>query len=250
MGEKNATLVHLLLTANIAVFLLQLYLDPGSGIVQEYVLTAEHIFEQERYEVFITASFLHGGIAHLVNNMIFLYLLGKLCERTYGTVKTGIIYFSAVILGGLSFILLFPQESAVGASAGVFGLATAAMLGAPEKTIFDEVPLLHYFTVPVIRNVFSTVLIATLFLVLPNLLNAFNLAGNVAHIAHIGGMAAGALFAFLWFPEKAKKGFWAFVIFAGFALLLIMSPTEQARQIAIYGIIGFAALLRLFYMLV
>ena len=55
---------------------------------------------------FFTPMFLHGGIRHLLNNLVYQALAGSLLERKYGTKKFGICYllfgFSGNVMSALS----------------------------------------------------------------------------------------------------------------------------------------------------
>lgn len=242
-------ITHALVLLNVAVFLLQVFMW-DQAFVEQYVLTKDAIVVQHQYERLFIASVLHADITHLGMNVVFLYFLGRICERAYGHIVTVAIYASGVVVGGLAFIYMFPGQSAVGASAGVFGLAGAAMLGAPEESLFEDIPLLDILALPVLRNFSSAIVISTVFLVLPNLLNTFNLADNVAHISHVGGLAAGALYAFLLKPEHAKKGIVVFLIFSGFIAVLLMDVSQDAQTYAVIGMLAVAVLLRLVLALV
>jgi len=72
----------------------------------------------------LTAIFTHGGVVHIMSNMIFLFVYGfRLEERDY-TAKG--IYFAYIFTGILSTILSGPligvNVISVGASGAIFGL--------------------------------------------------------------------------------------------------------------------------------
>lgn len=258
-------LTHYLILSNIGVFLglpayILLTTDAGSAaeaatriddLYEQYHLSHETIMEDEEYYRFITSGFLHAGPVHLVSNMVGLYLLGKLCEEVFGGVQTAIIYVVSMVAGGLLFIT-FVEDPAVGASGAVFGLAGAAILGAPTKTVLSEVPLLQYIAyIPLVRNLFSAVFLGTAFLVVPELLHIagfMDAAENVAHLGHAGGALGGALIAILTRAEEAKTGFWFFLFFAGAATAFFLLPDGSDEQMVVGGaMIGGALLLRLLY---
>src|SRR5690625_5314343 len=69
----------------------------------------------------ITSMFLHVGILHFIINMFALYYLGMTVEKTFGSIRFLIIYFTSGIGGGLGSFM-FSQSVADGASGALFGL--------------------------------------------------------------------------------------------------------------------------------
>lgn len=84
------------------------------------------IFTGGEYYRLFTAMFLHYGIAHLISNMLFLYVFGSGIEKYYGKLKLLIIYLGSGLMGNLLFCLV-SEGIAAGASGAVFGLAGAVL---------------------------------------------------------------------------------------------------------------------------
>jgi membrane associated rhomboid family serine protease len=72
--------------------------------------------------------FVHGDLAHLANNMLFLLLVGPFVERLLGSMRFALVYLFAGLGGGLLGMGTSPQHVVVGASAAVFGVY-GALLG-------------------------------------------------------------------------------------------------------------------------
>jgi membrane associated rhomboid family serine protease len=72
--------------------------------------------------------FLHGNLAHLASNLLFLLLIAPLVERLLGNVRFALVYLFAGLGGGLLVMGTYPQHVVVGASAAVFGVY-GALLG-------------------------------------------------------------------------------------------------------------------------
>jgi rhomboid protease GluP len=72
--------------------------------------------------------FVHGDLAHLAVNMLFLLLIGSFVERLIGSVRFALIYLFAGVGGGLLAMGTSPQHVVVGASTAVFGIY-GALLG-------------------------------------------------------------------------------------------------------------------------
>jgi membrane associated rhomboid family serine protease len=83
-------------------------------------------YAAQPYTMFFTYSFLHGGIVHLVVNMISLWSLGNAVLSRVGQVSFVILYFGASLGGSAVFGVLAPTlRPMVGASGSLFGLLGA-----------------------------------------------------------------------------------------------------------------------------
>src|SRR3954470_23064424 len=81
----------------------------------------------------LTSMFMHGGIAHIFGNMLFLWIFGDNVEDALGHVRYLIFYLLCGIIAGLSHVfataalagnessLLVPSLGASGAISGVLG---------------------------------------------------------------------------------------------------------------------------------
>jgi rhomboid protease GluP len=76
---------------------------------------------QGEYWRLLTATFLHGGIAHLAMNSFSLFILGPDTERVYGTGYFLALYFLSGLAGSIMSYAFSPSPS-VGASGAIFGL--------------------------------------------------------------------------------------------------------------------------------
>ncbi len=80
-----------------------------------------------QYWRLITATLLHGSVAHLVGNAVALYILGMVCEHAFGRAQFVLLYAASGIAGSLLSIMASPGPS-VGASGAIFGLQAAAIV--------------------------------------------------------------------------------------------------------------------------
>jgi rhomboid family protein len=149
------------------------------------------------YLTLITSLFMHGGIAHLFGNMLFLWIFGDNIEHTMGHVRYAIFYLVCGILASLSHVfatvmlatdassLLIPSLGASGAISGVLG---AYILLHPTRRV--TVILFRFLTdVPAYVAIgiwFAFQLISGL-----GMLGGGSQQGGVAYAAHIGGFIAG-----------------------------------------------------------
>ena len=80
-----------------------------------------------QYWRLLSATWLHGGLDHLVSNTIALYILGMICEHAFGRSQYFVLYVLSG-LGGSILSLLISEGPSVGASGAIFGLQGAAIV--------------------------------------------------------------------------------------------------------------------------
>ena len=184
--------VKMLLWANVGVFLLTALAPPlylvvmrVFGLTPQLVLTRLWIWQP------VTYMFLHGGITHILFNMLILWMFGVHLERIWGSRFFLRYYFITGIGAGLATIgagllpFAFAEPTylvpTIGASGAIYGLLLAFALYNPET------PILMFFLFPVPAKYFVMILGAIAFLSVPR-------GGGVAHIAHLGGLVVGYLY--------------------------------------------------------
>ena len=151
------------------------------------------------YLTLFTSMFMHGGIAHIAGNMLFLWIFGDNIEDRLGHIKYVIFYLLCGIVASLAHVfttgvfatdpesLLVPSLGASGAISGVMG---AYLLLHPKRRV--TVILFRFLTdVPAYVAIgiwFAFQLISGL-----GLLGGGSELGGVAYAAHIGGFIAGVV---------------------------------------------------------
>jgi rhomboid protease GluP len=101
-------------------------LDSAEALVGFGALSRPEVFAGQLWRL-ESATWLHGGLNHLVSNAIALFILGMICEHAFGRAQ----YFTLYVLSGLggSFLsLLLSEGPSVGASGAIFGLQGAAIV--------------------------------------------------------------------------------------------------------------------------
>ncbi len=141
----------------------------------------------------ITYGFLHGGLMHLLFNMLALYMFGGELERLFGARRYSNLYFLSVItaaLTQLAFAALSGSEPypTVGASGGVFGLLLAYGYYFPNRTV-----MLLFPPIPLPARIF-----VMLYGGLELYLGITGTQEGVAHFAHLGGMLGAWLLILYW----------------------------------------------------
>lgn len=148
----------------------------------------------------LTCTFLHGGWMHFLGNMWFLHIFGDNVEDRLGHGAYFFFYLACGVLASGTHLVtnadsLMPTIGASGAIAGVMG---AYLLLYPHAKVLTLIPIFYFIQTAVIP--------APVFLGIWFLLQFFQgtfaiaakQAGGVAWWAHIGGFAAGFLFALFW----------------------------------------------------
>jgi membrane associated rhomboid family serine protease len=142
----------------------------------------------------LTAVFMHGGIAHLLGNMWFLWIFGDNVEDALGHFRYAVFYLLTGLLASLAHVAttfalggngLVPSLGASGAISGVLG---GYILLHPHRRV--RVLLLRMVTeVPAFVAVglwFAFQLVSGL-----GMLGGGSQEGGVAYGAHVGGFVAG-----------------------------------------------------------
>jgi len=127
--------------------------------------------------------FLHGGWLHILANSYCLYILGPILERVYGYGRYLTIYVAAG-MGGAFLSMSVLRNVSVGASGAIFGIAGAMLVTGYVHR--DVIP-------PRWGRAFGRGMIP--FIVL-NLALGFSVHG-IDNWGHLGGLATGALLAFV-----------------------------------------------------
>lgn len=142
-----------------------------------------------------TSMFMHGGLAHLLGNMLYLWIFGDNVEDALGHVKYLFFYLLCGVLASLSHVfstVIFGGGMYI-PSLGASG-AISAMLGAYLRLYPGKNVHLWIFFLIVSVPAFISVGIWFAFQVV-NGLGALGgqEAGGVAYAAHIGGFVFGLL---------------------------------------------------------
>ncbi len=159
----------------------------------------------------LTSMFMHGGIAHIIGNMIFLFVFGDNIEDKYGRIKYVLIYIGWGVAAALAHSAYAVstgegQIPAVGASGAISGVLGAYMVMFPRARIFTVIAAFFLYTVriPVLIYIPLWFALQVIFAVIGQLGPAGE--AGVAYLAHIGGFVAGVATGFAWkaLPDSIK----------------------------------------------
>lgn len=236
------TVVKNLLIINVIMFLL-MYTGMGNFMGQPMTkLLGLHYFASPLFQPWqlVTHMFMHGGLGHLALNMLGLFMLGPPLEYRWGSQRFLTFYMVTGIGAGLLYSgahafeyfrlveLLSPAEVAevkdrvvsqvwytgypeamydlgrllsmpmVGASGALYGVLLAFGMTYPNVEL-----MVFPLFIPIKAKYF--VLILGGIAVAMAYINADG--DNVAHLAHLGGMAMGYVMIRLW-RHRDQRNFW------------------------------------------
>src|SRR5262245_19665666 len=100
--------------------------DSAERLVAFGALSRPEVFAGQWWRL-ESATWLHGGLNHLVSNAIALFILGMICEHAFGRGQYFVLYVASG-LGGSVLSLLNSEGPSVGASGAIFGLQGAAIV--------------------------------------------------------------------------------------------------------------------------
>ena len=153
----------------------------------------EPIYSGQSTLMFLTYALLHGGLFHLIGNMVAVLALGGIVVARVGQKGFMLLYAVSVFGGALGYTMLSSAEAPmVGASGAVFGL-----IGAWK---FWEWQMRQHFGSP-LRPLWRSLL----GLLLLNVVLWLLLSGLLAWEAHLGGFIAGVLFAAIATPSLRHR---------------------------------------------
>jgi len=70
----------------------------------------------------LSAMFLHGGMTHLLMNMVSLYIIGRGMELYFSKPAYLLVYLFSGLLGALASLAVHPESVGIGASGAIFGV--------------------------------------------------------------------------------------------------------------------------------
>lgn len=196
---------YALIAANVAVFLYQVTLPPNAykAFLMANAMIPMRIpqflagymgFKMAFYPMF-TSMFLHGGLMHLLGNMLFLYVFGDNVEDYFGHLSYLLFYLVCGIGSGLihSLFNLTSSLPALGASGAISGVMGAYAVLFPRARVLM---LFFVFLVPVPAYFVLGYWFLLQFLSGIGEFGA-SASGGVAWWAHIGGFLMGMVIALM-----------------------------------------------------
>lgn len=209
LAQPKATLA--LSLAIVAVFVYELFVPET---LLSLAFQPRHIIEL-RLAPIVASWFMHLSLAHLLGNLLFLYVFGRVVEAELGSAKLALVYFSSAIISTL--IAAAFDQGGIGASGAIAGLIATAILLRPFYITY----ILAGIPLPILLLGWAAIIGDVTGLLAPR-------QSNIGYAAHIGGYAALTLLVWLLKSERArfKRGL---VINLVFVLVMALGYLLLAR---------------------
>jgi membrane associated rhomboid family serine protease len=146
-----------------------------------------------------TSLFFHGGVVHLLGNMVYLWVFGDDVEEHFGPAKYILFYIACGAAGSLSHTLMYPGSPipSIGASGSIAGVLGAFLVFHPRARIVTLFPIVVSWALAEIPAlVFLPIWFALQFINgWAALSSQTQQMVGIAWWAHIGGFVFGAIVA-------------------------------------------------------
>jgi len=192
---KITPVVKWLLIINIGVFLVSIMIrSVGNFFIDWFSVYPATIGMSLQLWRLVTYQFLHdtSGFGHIFVNMLGLFFFGPMLERTWGSKRFLIFYLICGATGGVLYPILahagwLDKGPLVGASGSILGILAAGAILFPHVRVY--VWGIFPMKLMVLALIFAAISILTL-------LQPDQFGNGGGQAAHLGGMAAGAIYVF------------------------------------------------------
>jgi membrane associated rhomboid family serine protease len=211
IGDQNANrrtlpvVTYGLIAVNVVVFLVELNQPDPQSYIFRWGAVPLRVSHGLALETLVTSTFLHAGWAHLLGNMLFLFVFGDNVEDAFGHVRYLFFYLACGVLANLGQTVLAPAAGlpGVGASGAISGVLAAYLLmfgTNPVRVLIGIIPAV----VP--AYVMIGVWILLQFVNGVAAVGATAQTGGIAYGAHIGGFVGGLLMTPFLRPARPSAG--------------------------------------------
>ena len=183
---------EMIITSNFSNKLAQFVLFTNYGAIPNLILSGQNL------PSLFSSMFMHGSIAHIIGNMIFLYVFGDNLEGRFGHYKYLVIYLIWGIIASFAHSIYAVSTGsgnvpAIGASGAISGVLAAYLVFFPHAKI-NTIVLAFFITsirIPALAFIPIWFIMQLIFALIGQ-------SGGVAYVAHIGGFLAGVGTAYIW----------------------------------------------------
>jgi membrane associated rhomboid family serine protease len=221
--RRFPVLTYALIAINILVFLWELSLPPAAlePVLMNLSVVPANVsrnpFSLETILDILRSMFFHAGWAHLLGNLLYLYLFGDNVEDRLGRLLYLVLYFGSGFAAVLAQVAITPTSPIVlvGASGAIAGVLGSYLAFFPGVRVRGIVPLFYIG----MWSEWPAWLVIGLWFVVQLLSGVASLGvatgGGVAFFAHIGGFVLG-------------------IILTWFLMLFVPQPSPDYRRQVLY----------------
>lgn len=183
-----------LIIINVIVFVAQLVFDSSIGLTNLFALYPYSSGLFKPYQL-VTFMFTHSpdNFFHIIFNMYALWIFGSVLERVWGPKRFLIFYLVCGLASGLTQMFL-TNGAAIGASGAIMGLLAGFAYLFPNTQFF-----ILPFPFPIKAKYMAAIYAAI------DLFGGFSGTDDIAHFAHLGGLAMGFILVIFWNRTNKKR---------------------------------------------
>jgi len=145
-GGHRPVVTYTFLVLNALVFFWQLGDPDGNGYAMAYAAIPANVMAGEDWFTLLTSQFMHGGVMHLLGNMLFLWIFADNIEATIGSPTFLLFYLLGGIAASIGHIAVdplspIPMLGASGAISAVLGAYVVLFPKSRIKAFFLFIPV-------------------------------------------------------------------------------------------------------------
>lgn len=208
--HKVPFVTYLLILLNILVFIFQTTLvgNSESFIYQFAFIPARltTVLSLTNITKIFSSMFMHAGLAHIIGNMLYLWIFGDNVEDRLGSFRYFIFYITGGLVATLAHVLTNPNSKVptVGASGAIAAVLGAYFVLYPQQKVLTLIPLGFFLRMTLL----PAGLVLGAWFILQLFQGVVSLGGpdvgGIAFWAHIGGFLTGVVVGTIMPKKKAS----------------------------------------------
>jgi membrane associated rhomboid family serine protease len=213
IGDDNSSrrtlpvVTYALIALNVLVFFIEL--NQGVPFIRKWAVVPHQLVTNPSAEIptIFTSMFMHAGWAHLLGNMLFLWIFGDNVEERLGRARFLIFYLACGVAAALAQVAVSAESSIpnLGASGAISGVLAGYLVLIPKGRVrvlmgarVVSLPALVVIGIWILLQLISGVSSFT----------QPGQTGGIAYMAHIGGFVAGLALAFFLSGKSPRIAAW------------------------------------------
>jgi len=201
--HRTPVINYVLILINVVVFLLTYVFNSDvTGTYMKFALIPSEIskgLDMGDIRNIFSSMFMHAGWAHLLGNMLYLWIFGDNIEDRLGHINYLVFYLAGGVVAAITHYLSSPTSTVptVGASGAIAAVLGAYLVMYPRSRVYTFIPIGFFARLTLV----PAVLVLGLWFVMQFFSGVVSLGvadqGGTAYWAHIGGFVFGLVVGFL-----------------------------------------------------